>query len=142
MDIDLLRKRAGEGSTVAQTILGTCYLDGDTSLGIDYKEAFRLLSQAASRGASRAIFNLARMYASGLGVARDMNKATVLFEQAGARGEFLAQIELGRIYSSGTGILTNLSTAIKWYEAAVRQAEKVGDCVEIREARAFLNNQR
>ena|SRR5437879_7243375 len=60
MNISDLRQKAQRGSVVAQTILGTCYLDG-IDVEVDHKEAFRLLSAAADQGAPRAKMNLARM---------------------------------------------------------------------------------
>ena len=54
MNIDNLRKSAESGSCVARTVLGMCYLDG-IEVEVDHKEAFRLLSAAAERGAPRAI---------------------------------------------------------------------------------------
>jgi len=66
MNISDLRQKAQQGSAVAQTLLGTCYLEG-IEVEVDHKEAFRLLSAAADQGAPRAKLNLARMYAEGLG---------------------------------------------------------------------------
>jgi len=67
MNIPDLRRRADSGSAVAQAPLGVCYLDG-IDVEVNYVEAFRLLSAAADRGATRAITNLARMHANGLGI--------------------------------------------------------------------------
>ena len=64
-----LRKKAESGDVVAQTVLGTCYLDG-ADVEVDYKQAFRFLSAAADKGAARAMTNLARMYAEGRGIAK------------------------------------------------------------------------
>ncbi len=77
VDLSELRKRAEAGSTVAQSILGVCYLDG-IEVEADYSEAFRLLSSAAAKGAIRATAHLARMYAQGLGIPRDVSEATRL----------------------------------------------------------------
>src|SRR5579862_5891934 len=71
MDIRDLRRKADSGSPVARSILGICYLCG-IDVQIDYKEAFQLL---ASAGTSRAVVNLARMYAEGLGVPKNTPEA-------------------------------------------------------------------
>ena len=76
MDISKLRQKAESGSVVAQTVLGTCYLEG-IDVPMDYSEAFRLLSGAAEQGAPRASCNLARMYKDGLGVSQNMNDICV-----------------------------------------------------------------
>ena len=83
--IEDLRKSAEAGSNVAQTILGVCYLDGiDTD--VNYPEAFRLLSMA---GTSRAVVNLARMYAEGRGIPQDGATAARLYESAAKAGELV-----------------------------------------------------
>ncbi len=101
MNIADLQQKAGSGGVVAQASLGVCYLYG-RGVEVDYREAFRLLSIAANRGASRALVNLARMHAEGLGVPKDLTEAIRLYE-AVAKIEIRAQLELGRIYSRGSG---------------------------------------
>ncbi len=73
MDISKLRQEAEARSVVAQSVLGICYLDGYV-VEVNYNEALRLLTAAATRGAPRAKANLARMYAEGLGVKKDLSK--------------------------------------------------------------------
>jgi TPR repeat protein len=70
-DIEELRRKAEAGSCVAQSILGAYYLCGN-EVEVDYIEAFRLLSAAAQQGSSRAVLNLGRMYAQGLGTSQDV----------------------------------------------------------------------
>jgi TPR repeat protein len=96
MNIQELRRGADSGSRADQSVLGLCYLYG-LDVQVDYKEAFRLLSLA---GTSRAVTNLARMYADGLGISKDMAEAIRLYKAVG-KSEFRAQLELGRIYSRG-----------------------------------------
>jgi uncharacterized protein len=148
MNIHDLRKRANSGSRVDQSVLGICYLYG-VDVEVDYKEAFRLLSSA---GTSRAVVNLARMYAEGLGIHKDVAEAIRLY-RAVAKSEFRAQLELGRIYSRGIGVPTDLDEALRWYSSAA--ARKDDDCVddqvtaalvgsgtleEIQEAKAYVAN--
>jgi TPR repeat protein len=139
MNIADLRKKAESGNLVAQTVLGLCYLDG-IDVEIDYREAFRLLSAAADRGAPRALANLARMHADGLGVPKNVQEAIPLYESAANAGEFLAQVALGRLYSRGEGIPANPVAALRWYSAAVAQQDGVDDCEELREAKAYVAN--
>ena len=77
LNIPDLRHRAESGSAVAQTILGTCYLEG-VEVETNHKEAFRPLSAAAKQGASRAMANLAYMYAEGLGTTKNLREALPL----------------------------------------------------------------
>ena len=123
MNIQKLRRGADSGSRVDQSVLGLCYLYG-VDVQVDYKEAFRLLSVA---GTSRALTNLARMYADGLGISKDMAEATRLYKAVG-KSEFRAQLELGRIYSRGLGVPTDPVEALRWYSAAA--AREDDDCAE------------
>jgi uncharacterized protein len=136
MDVKTLRRRAAAGSAAAQSVLGAYYLDG-IEVEVNYEEAHRLLSAAAKQGASRATFNLARMYTEGLGVERDMGKAVQLYHSASSR-EFLALIALGRIYSRGTDVPPDPGEAFRYYSAAVDWEGIVGDCEEIKEAKAYV----
>jgi TPR repeat protein len=62
-----------------------------------------------------------------------------LYESAANRGEFLAQIELGRMYASGNmGVQADAALALKWYAAAAGQEERVEECDELEEAKAYL----
>ncbi len=148
MNIQDLRKGADSGSRVDQSVLGLCYLYG-VDVEIDYKEAFRLLSLA---GTSRAVANLARMYAEGLGIPKDLAEAIRLYKTV-AKFEFRAQLELGRIYSRGIGVPTDPDEALRWYSAVA--AREDDDCVndlvnaafvgsgtfdEIQEAKAYVAN--
>jgi TPR repeat protein len=148
MNIHELRRRADSGSLVNQSVLGLCYLYG-VDVQVDYKEAFRLLSLA---GTSRAVTNLARMYAEGLGISKDMAQAIRLYKAVG-RSEFRAQLELGRIYSRGLSVPIDRVEAFRWYSAAAAHEER--DCVddpinaafvdsgtfeEVQEAKAYVAN--
>jgi hypothetical protein len=146
LNIPDLRKQSDSGSRAAHGALGICYLHGH-EVEVDYKEAFRLLSLACT---SRAVVNLARMHAEGLGVPKDLSEAIRLYK-AVAKYEFRAQLELGRIYSGGMGVPADSDEALKWYSAAAARGDD--DCVdeaftaafvgsgtleEIREARAYV----
>jgi len=137
MNIPDLRQKAESGSVVAQSVLGACYLEG-IDVEVDHREAFRLLSAAAGQGASRAVVNLARMHALGLGIPKNLSEAVRLYETAAEAGEFLAQIELGRIYSRGVGVSANPGAARRWYSAAAAQEASVGECEELQEAKAYV----
>ena len=138
MNVSDLRKKAEAGGLAAQGILGVCYLEG-IDVDVDYKEAYRFLSLAAERGAPRPQFFLARMFAEGLGIAKDFAQALRLFESAANKGEFQAQIQLGRIYSRGIGVRADPQTASRWYAEAVAQEDKIADCEELTEAKAYLS---
>jgi localization factor PodJL len=78
------------------------------------------------------------MYEQGLGIPRDIGKAIGLYELAAEAEEFLARVELGRIYSRGKDVAASAEKALRWYSAAVALQDRVEDCEEIQEARAYL----
>jgi TPR repeat protein len=139
VNISKLLQEADAGSVVAQSVLGICYLDG-INVEVNYKEALRLLTAAARRGAPRAKANLARMYVEGLGVQKDLPEAMRLYEEAANAGEFFAQIELARIFLQGLGVPADPGIALKWYSAAAAAEGKIDDCDELREAKTFLKS--
>jgi hypothetical protein len=78
------------------------------------------------------------MYRHGQGTVCDMREAIRLYQMAATQGEFLAQIELGRMYARGEDVPVNAIEASRWYSLALRQADAVGDCDELSEARQFF----
>ena len=132
IDLEKLLKQAEQGSTTAQTIVGSYLLDG-IKLEPDHKKAFELLSKAAESGSPRAMFHLARMYAEGLVVEIDGAKAQTLFEAASEKGEFLAHIYLARIH-----LLTDQAQAAAYYQRAADLQDVLMDSEEMQEALDFL----
>ncbi len=135
LDIEDLRRKADGGSCVAQSVLGVAFLDG-IDVEVNYQEAFRLLSASANQGASRAIVNLARMYAEGLGVPKDIDEAVRLYKRV-SKVEFFAPIALGRIYAHEERHVDR-AEALRGYSEAIEWQDRVGDGPEIEEARSFL----
>ena len=148
MNITGLRQEAESGSVVAQSVLGICYLYG-REVHVDYEKAFQLLSAASEKGASRAVVNLARMYAEGLGIAKDMPKA-IRFYEAVAKVEARAPLEPARIYARGEGVPADPEAALRWYSEVAARKAGMGDSVtaafvgavtfeEIEEAKAYVS---
>jgi TPR repeat protein len=135
VDIEEKRRKAEAGSCATQTILGI-------DVGIDYKEAFRFLSAAASQGASRAVLNLGIMHAKGLGIPQNVPEAIRLFEAVARPSDssdaLAARIELGRLYSSGLGTSVDIAKAVTWYKAAIDLASDSEDSDDLREARTYV----
>jgi len=141
MDIEEKRRKAEAGSCVAQTTLGSSYLYG-IDVEVDYQEAFRLLSAAASQGTSRAVLNLGIMYAKGLGIPQNALEAVRLLEAVAKPSDssdaFTARIELGRLYSLGQGIPADPQKALKWYKAALNLSADSKDSEDLRESRNYV----
>jgi len=151
MNVADLKQKAESGSVVAQSALGICYLYG-RQVEVDYKEAFRLLSAATKGGASRAVVNLARMFAEGLGIPRDVREAIRCYK-AVEKVEIRARLELARIYSQGLGVPADPKAALRYYSAVATQEEALDDSItaafvgtvtfgEIKEAKDYIAKHR
>ena len=122
---------------VAQSVLGITLLEGRESAA-DLAEAFRWLSAASERGASRAMWHLGTMYERGMHVQADPLAARSLYEAAASRGEFLASVHLARLLLSGQAGKAERAEVLRWYRAALDQASQVEDCPELEEARSYV----
>jgi TPR repeat protein len=78
------------------------------------------------------------MHVEGLGIPKNLPEAIRLFEAAAKAGEFFAQVGLARIHSQGLGPPADSDAALKWYSAAAAQADRIAECEELREARAYV----
>jgi len=141
-DITEMRRKAENGSCPSQCMLGLFYLYG-VQVDVDYNEAFRLLSAAAEQHASRAILNLGRMYAQGLGIQQNIPEAIRHFEAVArfpdSGDTFQARIELGRLFARGSGVQVDPKLALKWYSAAVEIMAEGDDPEEVKEARDYID---
>jgi TPR repeat protein len=87
----------------------------------DYAAALREWTPLAEAGNRHAQFNLALMYADGLGVEQDHGRAAELFRSAAAAGMAEAQYELGSAYLTGRGLPADHGLSAFWLEKAARQ---------------------
>jgi TPR repeat protein len=79
------------------------------------------LQKEAEDGNVSAQFDLANMYADGVGVPKDEKKAIVWFEKAANQGYDKAQNEIGVRYYIGNGVEKDMSKAATWMEKAAKQ---------------------
>ncbi len=89
--------RADElGSSEAAFMLGRILaMDGDA------RGAFEYYRRSNDRGYLPAVYRLGKLYATGDGVVKDLNKARELWEYAAGRGHLFAKGDLSRLYLSG-----------------------------------------
>jgi len=73
---------AKAGDPLAQFELGSLLLEGRPGLPADPAAATSWLARAAARDHAPALFRLGTLYANGIGMPRDLAKATELFERA------------------------------------------------------------
>ena len=69
----------------------------------DYKTAFTIFEDLASKGDAKAQFYLGLMYYNGQGVRQDYKKAFEWYEKAANQGIAEAQYNLGLMYYNGQG---------------------------------------
>ena len=91
----------------------------------DFTEAARLLKPLAEQGHTDAQFQLAGLFRSGRGVAKNHKTAVFWLRKAARQEHAEAQYQLGVMYEQGWGTKTDTSLAIKWYQTAAMQGSEM-----------------
>ena len=82
---------------------------------------------AVNQGSEQAMNNLGRMYAKGLGVVKDENKAFQLMMDSALRDNPPAMINLGDYFQHGIGCQRNYATAKEWFLKAKEKGSDVSE---------------
>ncbi len=83
--------------------------------------ALALYRQAADGGLAEAELNVAVMYDSGRGTARDAAMAAAYYGASATGGLARAAFDLGQLYESGDGVPQNLALAYAWFSQAAAE---------------------
>lgn len=86
-----------------------------------YTRAVSEFKRLAKVGDVTAQYNLAYMYARGLGVSKNYDLAFRWFYAAAQRGDAEAQYHLAGLYEQGLGVNQNYQRAISWYQKSALQ---------------------
>jgi enhanced entry protein EnhC len=86
----------------------------------DYVQALKAYEQAASKGNTLGMYNLALMYLYGKGTPVDFAKAKGLFIEAANKNFHEAMNQLGSIYFMGLGQQRDEQRALAWYKKAAQ----------------------
>ena len=84
----------------------------------DFKTAFIILEDLASKGDTKAQYNLGVMYANGQDVVKDYKKAFEWFEKSASKEDIDAQYNLGYMYTNGYGTRQDKKIAKEWFVKA------------------------
>ncbi|MBP9877999.1 MAG: SEL1-like repeat protein [Alphaproteobacteria bacterium] len=84
-------------------------------------EAHRYYLLAAERGDREAQSEIGFIYANGVGIPRDLEKALIWIRKSAQQGYAPAQHNLGELYEGDRGIPADLVEARKWYLSAAEQ---------------------
>ncbi|WP_413204068.1 hypothetical protein [Rhodospirillum sp. A1_3_36] len=84
----------------------------------NYALAAQLLEPLAEEDDPLALYNLAMLYAAGLGVPRDLQRAFMLTERSARKGFLSAQNNLGVMYLKGIGVTPDREQALHWLNVA------------------------
>jgi len=87
----------------------------------DYDGAFAIFRPLAEAGDAEAQYNLAILYRSGRGVAKDLDASRRWFLRAAQQGLAAAQYQLGYLYDTGEGVEQSDRYAFLWYRKAAEQ---------------------
>jgi uncharacterized protein len=104
--------------------------------GGDYTAAYEEWLGWAGNGNAKAQWAVGILYASGLGVQRDPQKAAEWYRKAAEQGLPVAEYELAAMYSSGDGVSQDHSEAAKWYR---RSADRGFAWAQYRLAVYYMN---
>ena len=75
----------------------------------------KALIQKTEKGDATSQLQLGRLYAEGLGVAKDAVEAVKWYRKAADQGYAPAQVNLGWMYFNGRGVAKDEVEAYKWY---------------------------
>src|SRR5687767_5815613 len=139
--VEQIRIKASEGNPSAQVDLAHEHLEGEI-LPVDEARAVELIRAAADTNYARAQFELAEMYAFGMGEPRHNGETPVqLYLKAATNGNGDAMIRLAKRYRTGFGVERDQLEAIRWIARSVgRTSEGFRDFLDGRgEPRQNLN---
>ncbi len=111
------------------------FLFGTEEQEPDFEQACMLLQEESENGNALATFALGQIYADGLGVEMDGEKAQEYYEKALADFHFVenkkpwkyTQYRIGKMYARGLGTEQNYEVAAEWFAKSVNQKYKLAE---------------
>lgn len=111
------------------------FLFGDEAHEPDFVQALELLRAESQNGNMLAVFDLGRMYADGLGMEMDTDKAQEYYAQALDGFLFLEnkkpwkylEYRIGKMYAQGLGTDQDYELAAKWFDKSATEKYKFAE---------------
>ena len=103
------------------TVLLAATKSGLASQWTDQQRVEKLIERA-NQGDVNAEFQLASMYAKGLGVPQNLEEAVKWYYTAALAGNARAQFELGMLYNKGMGVPKDYFLAYYWFNVSASGA--------------------
>ncbi len=98
------------------------FVDGEKAFNAnDYKKAISIWQQLAKQDDVSSQLALAKMYAVGLGVKKNLEESLKFYHKAAEQGSAEAQYQLGEMYSRAQNVARDYVEARKWYQKAANQ---------------------
>ncbi len=119
----VFKDAAGRGSPYATNEVGFLYYRGFGGLKKDYAQARPWFEKAAQLGVPVSMANLAVMYAHGIGVERNPEKAVMWLRKGEALGDVGAIRAFAELYLDGLGVPTDPAKAKELYTRAAEMED-------------------
>lgn len=119
--------REATAETAAELFERAVMLESKAQSGSDgAREAAALYAEAAEKGLPQAMYETARAFDRGRGVARDLTQAARWYAQAAERGHPASMAALGTMYEFGEGVALNMAEALRLYRLAADKGDAAG----------------
>jgi TPR repeat protein len=119
---DILLPAAEKGEAESQALLGQVYNAG-WGMPVDYEQAFKWWSRAATGGSADGQWGVGLLYDDGKGVAQDSQKAAVLWKKASDNGNIKATVNLAFLYEEGRGVDRDPKECARLFKIAAKAGE-------------------
>jgi len=118
-----LRDAASSGDAVAEFVIATRFMDGDT-VAQDYASAAYWYQKSAEQGLAPSAYRVATLYERGKGVAQDAAMALSWYERAAAAGNVKSMHNAAVIASGKTAGTPDYDKAFHWFSEAAKRGLK------------------
>lgn len=113
-----IQSAAKSGDALAQSDMGTIFLQGKFGKTQSSIQAFEWFKLSADQGCAEGQCNLALLYLGFHGIERDYFKAATLYKSAALKGLCNAQFELSLMYENGMGVPYDRKASLYWARKA------------------------